>query len=351
MIAINPENIKIVCIGNKERKALLNNSFAFDDEILRKIRESKTKLTLFNFEFENFLGALGHTIDNIDISQNRKILTKLYNRLIQVFEFNHNLEDSIEDYLDNEDIDELESAMTLKADKHNSTPDYELGGLSPTQVYNLIYSKWDDEKCPIKFNKNLTIDDLKHSTFFYNTRLFLNQLLEHENKDIATVRGNLNRRFVSLMFEKMQLDDDYRKTTKKYNKVLNEADVFELHIIKIICELAGIIRRRKKKILVIKKHQKLLSEENAGKLYYLLFETYFRKFNLEYSDRLPEVDGLQQTISFTLYMIGKHCRSYRTPWQLLSKIFLPAVMENIERKKITLQRKNMVYGNENNQPS
>lgn len=96
-----------------------------------------------------------------------------------------------------------------------------------------------------------------------------------------------------------------KEDTIRFNKVLNEHDVRPLHIIRIICELARLVRRRKRKFLVTNKGQQLLGEQKAGELYTLLFRTFFRQFNLSYLDGLPECYGLQGTIAYSLYRLKK----------------------------------------------
>ena len=73
----------------------------------------------------------------------------------------------------------------------------------------------------------------------------------------------------------------------------------------------------------------MLSDENAGDLYFHLFGIYFRKFNVGYCDRLPDLEDIQETFDYTLYRIGQICDDYRTMKELFDKIFLPKVKEEI----------------------
>ncbi|MCJ7483969.1 MAG: hypothetical protein MUO31_13505, partial [Thermodesulfovibrionales bacterium] len=139
----------------------------------------------------------------------------------------------------------------------NAAPDAEMGGLSPDQVSRLIYLSWDDENFPLKFNKKLKLSELKNSVLFANTTTFLKTLIESKNENTATVRGNLNRKFVKLVFDKLIIEEGKKETILKYNKVINETDVFPLHTIRIVCESAGLIHKRKNKFLVQKKYQEL----------------------------------------------------------------------------------------------
>ena len=70
------------------------------------------------------------------------------------------------------------------------------------------------------------------------------------------------------MFEEMELDAKDRISTIRCNKVLNEEDVFSLHIIKIVCEIGKLINGRSKRFLVSGKYKNLLADEKAGELYF-----------------------------------------------------------------------------------
>ena len=57
-------------------------------------------------------------------------------------------------------IDDLNNHLQGFMAKQNTTPDPEMGGLSPEQVTRLIYSKWDYENFPLKFSAELEMSDL-----------------------------------------------------------------------------------------------------------------------------------------------------------------------------------------------
>ena len=187
----------------------------------------------------------------------------------------------------------------------NYNPNYDMGELSPNEIHELIYTPWEDPAFPLRFNKELTCSEIKDSVFFTNTITFLKTLLEMENVPTATAKGNLNRKIVKIVFDKLIIDEDDREFTLKYNKVLNETNVFPLHIIRTVCESADLVFRSRNRFLVSEELQHLLSEQRAGELYYLLFDSFFRKFNLGCLDRLAELGSIQQTIAYSIYRLGE----------------------------------------------
>jgi hypothetical protein len=221
----------------------------------------------------------------------------------------------------------LEQHIQQTIDARNNRPDPEIGNLSPNQVSKLINLPWNDPACPIKFNQQLKMPDLKHSTFLTNTTIFLQTLLELKNQDTATVKRNLNRKFVKVIFDKLLIDSDIKEDILKYNKVVNEEDVFSLHVIRIVCEEAKLIQCRKKKFIVTTNGKKLFSKDNMGELFYGLFITYFRKFNIGYVDRFSELDCIQHAMGYSLCRLSEIASEWVTIEELFDEILLPKVKE------------------------
>jgi len=124
---------------------------------------------------------------------------------------------------------------------------------------------------------------------------------------------------------------------RRYNKVINEADFWPLHILRVILQLARPLRLATGWFNVTKKGQGLLADEMAGVLYALLFRTYFRKFNLAYLDRLPEVHSFQSTIPFSLFMIGRHAGEWIKPEDLAPLVLFPVVNDELATMRFWMQ--------------
>lgn len=216
-------------------------------------------------------------------------------------------------------------------DARNNRPDPELGNLSPHQVHKLIYLPWNDPNYPIKFNKQLSLSDLKDSVFFANATIFLNTLLELKNQDTATAKRNLNRKFVKAVFDKLVLDAETKADILRYNKVINEEDIMPLHVIRIVCEEGKLVQCRKKKFLLTTKGKEVLPEENTGQLFYELFHSYFREFNIAYVDRLPDFESIQRTIGYSFWRLSQIADDFRKIGELFEEILLLPVKKEIRK--------------------
>ena len=129
------------------------------------------------------------------------------------------------------------------------------------------------------------------SPFFVNARIFLKALADEGGAE-ATATGNLNRAFVGRMFERMELPPIYRETTRHVCKVINELDLRTLHITRIVCDCAGLVKRRKKRFALTPLGRRLLPDEQAGALFRALFIAHFRTFDLSYDFQLRDVPGI-----------------------------------------------------------
>ncbi len=216
-------------------------------------------------------------------------------------------------------LEELNQAVATIIERHNHKTLQELGGLSPEQVSKLIYSDWNSPKSAIHLNPSLTFEDLKHVRLLTNTRLLLIKVSAGIK---ATATGNLNRGFVEEMLDQMVLPEGYANEVRRYNKVINEKDLSPLHILRIFLELSGLLRKTKGIFRTTKKGTLHLSEEQSGSLYTLLFFTVFRKFNLAYFDRLPDLPGILQTIAYSLYQLSRQVSKWRKPEDLAHEVFL-----------------------------
>lgn len=213
----------------------------------------------------------------------------------------------------------------------NQTPDPEMGGLAAEQVYRLVYSEWDSVRSPLQLRRDLALEDYEASPFFLATRKFLLAILEGGGVK-TTATGNLPRKFVAEMMD-VFLDAEYKEDVLRVNKVVNETDVFPLHISRIVCGVSGLIGKSKGRFVVRKKCQKLLAPERAGELFSALFITYFRKFNLSFADGMPcEGVSLQSNIAYSLQRIQAIANDWQPIEGVGESILLPKVSDDIEQE-------------------
>lgn len=226
-------------------------------------------------------------------------------------------------------LDELNRVVGSIVERYNRKPQADLGGLSPVQVSRLVHSDWVSQDSAIRLNSKLTLEELEGARILVNARLFLAAVLE-ESGIKATATGNLTRKFVEGMLDRMALPDGYAESVRAVNKVINEEDLFPLHVLRILLVMAGLVRRTKGVFRVTKIGKDLLSDSKAGELFALLFFTKFRKFNLAYMSWGGEQGGVQETAAFALYQLSRLADSWQNAETLAEHLLLPAVVERLD---------------------
>lgn len=188
---------------------------------------------------------------------------------------------------------------------HNDAPIADLGGLSPNECDALLYTPWDADDCPIKVDKALPLAEFEKSPFFRRTRAFLIDLHESGGAKV-TATGNLTRTSVASQFDNFYTAEE-KEEIMAVCKVINEEDLFRLHISRVVSQTGKLIGRTKGKFQVRKNHLPLLQPERAGDLFSHLFHKFFRQFNIEYlSFYGQEFPGIQQRIAYSLYRLWSH---------------------------------------------
>jgi hypothetical protein len=192
---------------------------------------------------------------------------------------------------------------------------------------DLLVADWTSPGSPLRLSADLSLADLAEAEFFLNARLFLTVLAEGDGAP-TTATGNLNRVFVGRMFERLNLPSVSRESIRRYCKVVNEHDLWALHVARIISECARLVARRKKRFHVTKAGRALLSDDQAGALYRALFVAYFRRFDLRYR-QLRDVPGIQATVAAILWRLDTVARDWTPVPGLAGRILLPAVLHEM----------------------
>jgi hypothetical protein len=109
-------------------------------------------------------------------------------------------------------------------------------------------------------------------------------------------------------------------------KVVNEQDVVWLNVLRHVLAMGGLIMRRKG-FRITRRGRELVADDRAGELYALLFETLFRKLNLQVLDNSDRHAGLQSTIAFSFYRLRTCARDWSPPEKLASEAWLESAKD------------------------
>ncbi len=182
-------------------------------------------------------------------------------------------------------------------------PDSEkLGGPTSVQIKEMLESDWTDSGSLLNLNDNLFLTMLEESNYFYNARRFLLLLQEHEEFPL-TRTGYIKRRIVKKLLKEMRWQEPYVEELIKTRQHIDEAEVWELFGLRLLLDVAGLSIESGKKYILNKEMGWLIEEKNAGKLYQLLFSTYFDEMNPGFFGTTLDLPMLQYSVPFILHRL------------------------------------------------
>jgi len=195
-------------------------------------------------------------------------------------------------------------------------------------AFSLLQADWESATGPMRLSPSLTLSDLADAAFFQNTRIFLAALAAEQGTP-ATATGNLTRAFVGSLFDRLILSRTSRESIRHVCKVVNEQDLWPLHLARVVAECAGLVARRNKRFQLTKAGRELLPDDHAGALFRRLFLAYFRRFNLQYSFSLRDVPLIQGSMAVILWRLDSVARDWTPVRGLAQQVLLRQVFDQL----------------------
>ncbi|MFC1529646.1 DUF6930 domain-containing protein [Gemmatimonadota bacterium] len=226
-----------------------------------------------------------------------------------------------------EDINRIAAEENLV---YNSTPQEELGGLTPEQTTRLLYTSWESPESPLRFGAEMPLSKLEASPMLSRSRILLKAILDRGGIQ-STQAGNLTRAFVHEMLVAMgstRLDSDRHIPV---TRMLNEQDT-DLYLLRTFLEFAGCIRRYRKKFVVARSIRPLLIPERAGEFLQHLFINHFQKLDLSCMDYRSPAPTFQFGLGFALWKFLDRSEEWLPPEAFIDHLILPTILENLLRE-------------------
>jgi len=142
-----------------------------------------------------------------------------------------------------------------------------------------------------------------------------------------TGKGNLSRADVAALFAELDWPGFDRETTLALNKVLNEHDVFPVHMARIVAGEAKLLRRHKGRFLATNRAKVLIGPGQETALYRVVFETLLWRINLAYFDAVAIIDWPQDHIGLVLWSLSVSAQNWMAPGALMPICTLPYGLE------------------------
>ena len=189
--------------------------------------------------------------------------------------------------------------------RRNLRPRDEFCGLSADQMYRLLHIPFDSTEV-VGFSDNFP--NPPEAPALALVSLLVDACGDKGLK--ATAKGYLPARFCREAAIAFWGEEGYKEMTFG-SEVRKELDFRELHVVRLVAQMAGLIRKYRGRFLRTKKCEKFLSSPSNGKLYLELFTAYTRKFNWAYNDGYDDLYIIQEAFLFSLFLIHRFGEEFR----------------------------------------
>ncbi len=196
--------------------------------------------------------------------------------------------------------EQLQAVANQFMQQKNQRPQDDFQGLSPEQVHRMLNFPFDSPEI-VSFPKVLSVEP---EAPILTLVQWISDAIDVKGLK-ATAKGNLPQKLcrnAALDYRKGLADDDIQHRMR----VNKEEDFMDLHVTRIIMELAGLLRKTKGRFFLTRKYHQLADQAGNVALYPELFQTFCSKFNWGYWDRYPDIPFIQQSFLFSLYLLRQH---------------------------------------------
>ena len=214
-------------------------------------------------------------------------------------------------------LEEANAFISRHMQQRNQVSSDDFHGLSPEQMHRFLYFPFDTPQL-VTFPEVLDVSPEAPILTLFN--LLANAIGDQGLKPTAT--GNLPRNFCREAALSFLGEEGYRERTR-FAGINTETDFSELHVARLVAELAGLIRKYKGKFILGKECRKLLKEHGMQGIYPRLFRAFVGEYNWGYQDRYSDFQIIQQSFPFTLYLLQRYGSEWR-PGKFYADCFLRA---------------------------
>lgn len=177
-------------------------------------------------------------------------------------------------------LKEANAFLANRVRQQEQAPLSDFDGLSPGQMHRFLHFPFESEDLVI-FSGTLTEEP---DTPILN---LFRLLVEEIDKDgfKPTAMGNLPRKFCREAALSYWGEELHRENTRHRN-INTEKNFFELHVTRVVAEMAGLIQKYRGKFILSRNCREILQEQGYAGIYLHLLQSYTRQFNWAYRDRL-----------------------------------------------------------------
>lgn len=217
-------------------------------------------------------------------------------------------------------LEDVQATVDQFTQQRNRQASDDFHGMSPEQMHHALHFAFDS---PELFHFSQSLSAQSAAPVLRLAEYIVRAIDEKGLK--LTAKGNLPQKLCKEAFNsyKEQHSDD---PFLLYGKINKEEDFFDLHVTRLLLELAGFSRKAKGRLYLTKKCRQLLEgdEKGVAGLYPELLKSYCQKFNWAYRDGFDDdLAFIQQAAVFSLYLLKLHGSDWR-PFSFYEDCFIQA---------------------------
>jgi hypothetical protein len=237
--------------------------------------------------------------------------------------------DEVKELLKGQSFASLEEANLFigrHMQQRNQLPGDDFHGLSSEQMHRFLYFPFETPQL-VTFPEVLDVSPEAPILTLFN--LLVNAIGDQGLKPTST--GNLPRNLCREAALAFLGEEGYREKTR-YGGINSEPDFFDLHVTRLVAELAGLFRKYKGKFILSRDCRKLLAEHGNAGIYPRLFRAFASNYNWAYRDGFQELPLVQQSFLFTMFLLRKFGDEWR-PNVFYEDRFLrafPKILDEVE---------------------
>jgi len=200
---------------------------------------------------------------------------------------------------------EVQAFTDRYTQQRNQRPLDEFQGLSPEQMHRMLHFPFTSPEW-VSFPEALSTTPTAPILSLFD--LLVEAIGETGLK--PTAKGNLPQKFCREAALNYWGEETLRENTQ-FGGINREENFIDLHVTRLVAELAGLIRKYKGRFILSRDCRSLLNGEGAAAIYPLLLKTYIEQFNWGYRDGYPEIRFIQSAFLFTLYLLTRYGDTWR----------------------------------------
>lgn len=235
---------------------------------------------------------------------------------------------TLREALEDQQFSSLEQAQAFVSQHtqgQNQRPRDEFHGLSPEQMHQMLNLPFSSPEL-VCIAEVLPTNPTAPILRLFN--LLTDAIGEKGLK--PTAKGNLPRKFCREAALDYWGEETYQERTR-FGGINREDDFPDLHVTRLVAELAGLVRKYKGRFILSHDCRRLLAGGGLAEIYPRLFRTYVEQFSWAYRDGYPELRFIQSAFLFTLYLLTRYGDTWR-PQMFYEDAFLrafPMVLDDI----------------------